>query len=125
MAPQILGFLLGIVGLILNVSFLFIIGGIVCLILDIISLSNGKLKPTLPLFIYIGSFIYWGGWKGILIGALISNSIEAIFAVLLGFGLLTFSIFRKKPKKEKPSPLAKWYGQILSSSEDDKKFKDK
>jgi hypothetical protein len=96
MIPQFLGVIIAIIGFFTNLSWLFFIGGFICLFFDIFGFISGRLNPTFPIVLYIGGFIIVGNWTGILYGSVVGNLIEGIFT-LIG---IPFFISSKKRKLE-------------------------
>ena len=82
MLLQILGILFGLIGFLIKQPIVFIIGGFVCLGLDIFAFLKGTLKPLFPLLLYVIGFIILRSWKGILLGAIIGQVFEvALFPI--------------------------------------------
>lgn len=120
---QIIGVGLAITGASLDVGVLFIIGGILCIILDTIGFFNGSLNPLLPIILYIGGYLSIGGWNGILWGAIVSNSLEILFFIILLIGGGSYALFSKI--KEKSSSISNSEVKENTQSKDDdwaKKF---
>jgi hypothetical protein len=97
MILQIAGIILAITGYFANFFWLFLIGGFLCLILDISGFLSGKLNPTFPVILYIGGFIIVGNWTGILFGSVLGNLIEVITTLI---GAPFFILKREKQFKK-------------------------
>lgn len=87
--------LLAGIGFFGHIGVLFIIGAILAIILDIYGIFTGKLNFLFPLVLYIGGFILFGGWYGILWGAVIGSAIEMIIPLIMLLGGGTFILFDK------------------------------
>ena len=92
MLIQIIGIVVGIIGYFYS-PIAFLVGGLLCLIVDIYGFISGKLNLGVPIVLYIIGFIVLGSWRGILAGAIIGNAIDPIFSIVGGIAL---SVFNKK-----------------------------
>jgi len=90
---QIIGVILAIIGFFTHLFWLFLIGGFLCLILDISGFFSGRLNPLFPIALYVLGYIIVGNWTGILFGSIAGNLIEVI-TILIGLPIFIF-------KKEK------------------------
>jgi hypothetical protein len=72
---QFIGVVLGLAGVIWKIQNILIIGGFICLGMDILGIISRQLKPTLPMVFYIIGFLVTGSWRGILYGSIILNTI--------------------------------------------------
>ena len=88
MPLQIIGVILVLIGLFGNIPILFFIGGFMCLLLDVVGFASGKLKPVVPIILYVIGYAYVGNWEGILLGSAIGNLIDVI-PILLGLSFGT------------------------------------
>ena len=82
MAIQAAGSILAIIGYFSDVEIIFIIGGFICLLLDIVGFASGNLKLTFPLFLYIGGYMIVGNWHGILWGAIVGNLFDLFISAI-------------------------------------------
>mgnify|MGYP000374329313 CR=1 FL=1 len=80
---QIIGSILGVLGLTFHLFWLFFIGGILCIILDIVGFFTRKLRPLFPIILYILGYVFIGNWTGILLGSIVGNIIE-MMGLLIG-----------------------------------------
>ena len=78
MLLQVIGIILGIIGFILGVPVILIIGGVLCLSLDLMGFLKGTLNPIFPIILYVLGFFLVGSWIGILLGSIVGNTIETI-----------------------------------------------
>lgn len=96
---QTIGLILAVIGIIFKINNIFIIGGLICLLLDIWGILTGRLKPLFPIISYIVGYIIVGSWLGILWGSLFGNVFDYIFMLAAILGFTAFSgikrIFRK------------------------------
>ena len=76
---QLIAAVLGLIGFFASVPILFWIGGFLSLFLDVLSFLSGKLKPLLPIALYVGGYMVVGSWHGILLGALVGQILEVAF----------------------------------------------
>jgi hypothetical protein len=83
MLLQVIAVLLGWTGLFGKLDILFLIGGFGVIIVDVLGVLSGKLKPFLPLILYVVGYIVLGSWRGILAGALVGNAME-VFTIVVG-----------------------------------------
>lgn len=98
---QILGVLLGIIGFFTHLGWLFMLGGFLCLFLDVMGFLSGRLNPLFPIFLYIGGWIIVGNWTGILWGSIIGNFIDTFLIILGGTGFAVFAGIKGLFRKEK------------------------
>jgi len=89
MIIQIIGVILAIIGFFIHVTWLFFVGGFVCLMVDIVGFTSGKLKPMFPIVLYLGGYLVVGNWTGILAGSVIGSLIDVI-PMLIGMSFLSF-----------------------------------
>lgn len=92
MLIQSIGVLLGITGFIVGIPTALVIGGLLCIVVDVIGFSSGKLSPGFPIVLYIGGYIITQSWVGVLYGSIIGNAVEAIPVLII----LAISSFKKK-----------------------------
>lgn len=92
--------LLAGIGFFGHMGTLFIIGAILAIILDVYGIFTGKLNLLFPLVLYVGGFIVFGGWYGILWGAVIGSAIEALMFLVMLLGGGTFVLFDKLRKNK-------------------------
>ena len=90
MVIQIIGVILAIIGFFTHLGWLFMIGGFLCLLLDIYGFFSGRLNPLFPIFLYIGGYIIVGNWTGILWGSVVGNFLETFLVILGVVGFATF-----------------------------------
>lgn len=96
MLIQLVAFVFGFIGWFTGIKFLFLLGGIVALFLDIINFIRGELNLLFPLILYaIGVMIGNSLIEGILLGAIISVGFESVFGLLLIVGISVFGFFKK------------------------------
>ena len=88
MQMQIIGVALGITGFLTGIYWLLILGGILCLVIDLIGFASGKLKPLTPILLYIGGIVITQSFIGILYGSIIGNIIDVVPTL---FSLITSS----------------------------------
>lgn len=81
-----------------HIGTLFIIGAVLAMIIDIYGFFTGKLNPLFPIILYVGGFIVFGGWYGILWGAVIGSAIEVIMFLIMLLGGGTYYFFNKTKK---------------------------
>jgi len=96
MLLQILGVLVGIIGLIIKQPIVFIIGGFLCLGLDIFAFVRGTLNPLFSVVLWIIGIIIFRSWTGILFGSIIGQLIEIVFTPLLLFWMRIAAKIKKK-----------------------------
>jgi len=87
MLIQAIGVLLGITGIILKIHSLLILGGILCLVVDLIGFLNGTLKPIFPLMLYGLGYLVVGSWVGIFYGSIAGNTIDVAFPLVMALFL--------------------------------------
>lgn len=92
MLIQSIGVLLGIVGFFIGIPAVLIVGGVLCVVVDVIGFSSGKLSPGFPIVLYIGGYLITQSWIGVLYGSIIGNAIEAVPMLIV----LAISLFKKK-----------------------------
>jgi hypothetical protein len=83
MLAQIIAVLIGWTGLLAKLDVLFLIGGFVAVTIDVFGFLRGRLKPLLPLILYVIGYIVMGSWRGMLAGALVGNAME-VFTMAAG-----------------------------------------
>lgn len=96
MLLQLIGVALALIGYFFSLHLLFLIGGLLCFILDIYGFVSGRLNPIFPLLLYFLGYIYVESWDGVLWGSVFGNAIDSLFFVLFGAGYSIYSIFKKK-----------------------------
>ena len=99
---QVIGVLLGIIGIAIDAPTVLIIGGVLCLVVDVFGLLSGRLKPTFAIFLYAVCCIVSRSWIGILYGAIIGNAIE--------IAIIVFAIMRARKTAQEAD-------QLLDSNE--------
>ena len=88
------------IGFFIHIGTLFIIGAIIAILRHIYGVFTGRMSIIYPLVLYIGGFIIFGGWYGILWGAVLSSVVEiVIMPVLMLLIGGTYSLFDKKDNK--------------------------
>jgi len=80
---QVIGVLLGVIGIAIDAPTVLIVGGVLCLVLDVLGFLSGRLKPTFPIFLYIVGCIVSRSWIGILYGAIVGNTIEILTTIFV------------------------------------------
>lgn len=93
MIIQFIGVLLAVIGFFTHLGWLFVVGGFMCLFMDIYGMTTGKLNPLVPIILYIGGFVIVKSWYGVLWGAAVGNLFDLFFTLL---PILGFSLSRKK-----------------------------
>lgn len=74
---------LGLVGLFSGIFPLFLVCGIICLIIDIMGLFSGNLKPFMPIVLFIIGYIIIGSWHGIFLGALAGSLLDGVGTLVI------------------------------------------
>lgn len=96
---QIVAVLLGLIGFFGKIWILFFIAGFLSIFLDLIGFLSGKLNPLLPIFLYVGGYLVTGNWYGVLGGAIIGQSLEAVFILIAMIGGGSYTIIEKIRKR--------------------------
>jgi hypothetical protein len=74
---QLLGIALATTGWVKDKR-LFVIGGFLCLAVDLFGLITGGLLPTFTIILYVAGFLLLRHWHGILVGSVFGNAIDLV-----------------------------------------------
>lgn len=94
---------LALIGFFGHIGTVFMVGGVLAILIDLYGFLTGRLNPLFPIVLYVGGYIVFGAWYGILWGAVIGSAIEVILFTIMLLGGGTYFLFDKF-KKNKTNP---------------------
>jgi len=98
---QIIGVVASTIGFFTGAYWLVILGGAICILLDIVMLWSGQLKPIMPFTLYIGGYIMAGGWVGVLYGSIVANALEVLTMAVIAVAIFVSNNQANKPESSK------------------------